>query len=75
MGVFVMSLAGSYENKIACEGDELHIRCHQSLHLAIYGAVFGRTLEGSVSCPAETTYDVGKYRPNYFYKHSARPLT
>ncbi|XP_035278386.1 protein eva-1 homolog C isoform X3 [Anguilla anguilla] len=40
-----------YKSKVVCEGDWLRLNCKQSMRIAIYSAIFGRSQPGALECP------------------------
>ncbi|MGH0153252.1 UNVERIFIED_CONTAM: hypothetical protein FKN15_042305 [Acipenser sinensis] len=44
-----------YKSKVACEDDKLTLSCKQSMVIAIYSAIFGWSLKGSLECPYQNT--------------------
>ncbi|XP_033873833.2 protein eva-1 homolog C-like isoform X1 [Acipenser ruthenus] len=44
-----------YKSKVACEDDKLKLSCKQSMVIAIYSAIFGWSLKGSLECPYQNT--------------------
>ncbi|KAI1897221.1 hypothetical protein AGOR_G00081010 [Albula goreensis] len=39
------------KQKVACEGNRLRLNCKRGMLIAIYSAVFGRSLQGALECP------------------------
>ncbi|KAK1170277.1 hypothetical protein AOXY_G7085 [Acipenser oxyrinchus oxyrinchus] len=51
LSVWYKCRPNEYKSKVACEDDKLKLSCKQSMVIAIYSAIFGRSLEGSLECP------------------------
>lgn len=51
---FLLSLSPStdeYKSKVVCEEDKMRLSCKQGMQIAVYSAMFGRTLQGTLECP------------------------
>lgn len=51
---FLLSLsvsADEYKSKVVCEEDKMRLSCKQGMQIAVYSAMFGRTLQGTLECP------------------------
>lgn len=51
---FLLSLSVStdeYKSKVVCEEDKMRLSCKQGMQIAVYSAMFGRTLQGTLECP------------------------
>ncbi|CAI5683915.1 unnamed protein product [Oreochromis niloticus] len=40
-----------YKSKVVCEEDKMRLSCKQGMQIAVYSAMFGRTLQGTLECP------------------------
>ncbi|XP_019909287.3 protein eva-1 homolog C isoform X2 [Esox lucius] len=41
-----------YKSKVACEEERMKLNCKRGMQIAIYSAMFGRTQQGTLECPA-----------------------
>lgn len=49
-----------FMSRVNCDGDDMQIKCDSSQRIAIYSAMFGRELQGSIDCPTESEHSTGK---------------
>ncbi|KAF7230676.1 protein eva-1 homolog C isoform X1 [Nothobranchius furzeri] len=40
-----------YKSKVACEEEKMRLNCKRGMQIAVYSALFGRTLQGTMECP------------------------
>jgi len=49
--VCVLAVADEFRSKVACENDEVPLKCNPNSRIAVYSASYGRTEYESIQCP------------------------
>lgn len=48
---FLSIYPDEYKSKVVCEGERMRLSCKRGMQIAVYSAMFGRTLQGTLECP------------------------